>query len=1036
MRVMRRAKSVLTTLAICLISLLPAAHTFGQSNGSSISDIGQQVLQGMSPDQRDQIMNQLGSGNGNGSDTQGLGGRRQNQDEQSLNDNLQQGQRRPTPEQQEEFDRLSPFLAPEDWVVITVDFNPLPAVSPGLQGLQGLGALSSGGGGGAAGLLAGLQQGQAAPGGTGTAAGLGGTQTQGAAGAANALGASPAALAAAAQAASQSSGATGATAGGYSPNVPAAPGQPRADASSAAPTELTDEQKRQRQTLIDLIRSKNPYQLGRDGTLSLPGFAPIPLAGLTEQLATLRIGSEFSLRQLYIRVTKLPLKKLGQVALKPFGYDLFNRQISTFAPATNVPVPANYVIGPGDQLEIQLYGTLNRIMHVEVGRDGRIQFPDLGPIAVGGLTFDAARAAIEARVAHQETGTHASVSMADTRSIRIFVLGEVNHPGSFAVSGLATITSGLFAAGGINKVGSLRTVQLKRQGTLVRQLDLYDMLIRGDTTDDAKLLSGDVIFVPPVGPTVSVDGEVRRPAIYEMRGETSLEGVVRLAGGLTPEADRQKGALTRIEPNQRRVVLEVQLTNGAKQIMRDGDSLRVPRLRPTLDAAVQVDGYLYSPGAFAWRDGMRLSDVIRSADDLRPNADQHYLLIRRELPPDRRVVVLSADLDAALRAPGTDADVLLLPRDRITIFDLQSSRDRIIRPLLDDLKLQSSSMSPTEIVHVDGRVNVPGDYPLQEKMTVRDLVRAGGSLSDAAYGGKAELTRYTIVNGDSRRSQLIQIDLAAAMRGDPAANIVLLPFDSLSVKQVQAWDEQDEITLIGEVKFPGKYSIKRGESLKSVVLRAGGFTDLAFLEGAVFTRTELRDREQKQLDQFAVRIQSDIAFMALQGSNANQAGAGTALAVGQSLLDQLRNTKAVGRLVINLKATMSDNGGSANDVLLRNGDQLIVPKYEQEVTVIGEVQSATSHLWRPGLARADYIALSGGETRRADESRIYVVRADGSVVADEGSHWFSRNPDSIKPGDTVVVPLNAEHIPTLPLWQAVTQIIYNVAIAAAAVHSF
>ena len=340
-------------------------------------------------------------------------------------------------------------------------------------------------------------------------------------------------------------------------------------------------------------------------------------------------------------------------------------------------------------------------------------------------------------------------------------------------------------------------------------------------------------------------------------------------------------------------------------------------------------------------------------------------------------------------------------------------------------------------MRVDGRVNVPGAYPLEQNMTVRDLIRAGGSLSDGAYGGKAELTRYTIVNGESRRTELIQVDLAAAMRGDPAANIPLMAFDNLSIKEVQAWDDQEQVTMRGEVKFPGTYSIKRGETLKSVLLRAGGFTDLAFADGAVFTRKELRDREQTQLDMFAVRMQSDIAYMALQGANSNQSSAATgALAVGQSLLAQLRSTKAVGRLVINLKATLSGSIGSRNDVLLHGGDQLLVPKLEQEVSVIGEVQSATSHLYQPGLSRSDYIAMSGGETRRADSDHVYVVRANGSVVAASSGRWFSRDSTAMQPGDTVVVPLNAEHLPPLPLWLAVTQIIYNLSIAAAAVSSF
>jgi len=427
--------------------------------------------------------------------------------------------------------------------------------------------------------------------------------------------------------------------------------------------------------------------------------------------------------------------------------------------------------------------------------------------------------------------------------------------------------------------------------------------------------------------------------------------------------------------------------------------------------------------------------VIRTVDDLRPNADLHYILIRRELPPDRRVTVISADLDAALREPGSAADVRLLPRDRLMVFDLQSSRDRVIQPLLDDLKLQSNIGLPDEVVRIDGYANVPGQYPLEDGMTVRDLIRAGGGLSDAAYGGTAELTRYKVVNGESRQTELIQVNLAAVLRGDAAANVRLQPFDELSIKEVTAWTERETISLRGQVKFPGVYSIRPGETLKSVILRAGGLTKFAFPEGSVFTRRELRDREQKELDALAVRMQNDITFVALQGAVANQSGAANALTVGQSLLSQLRAAKAVGRLVINLPHLMSSPVGSPYDVVVREGDELIVPRFLQEVTVIGEVQTVTSHLYHPGLARDDYIAMSGGKTVRADSGRIYVVRADGSVVTGGGSRWFQSTGVEMRPGDTVVVPLNAEHIPALPFWQAVTQILYNVSIAFLAVHS-
>jgi protein involved in polysaccharide export with SLBB domain len=1031
MRLMQRPAGLL--VAFLSVTSLPCLDpVYAQSaSGSPV----EQILQGLSGDQIGSLGQQFGGSNGQ----QGQGGLARPTPASEEQQNLMLQQQRDTLQdqlrQRTELQRLSPFLQGDDWVIVTIDSNPLPAGNPPTSTTAPSAALGQ-----LAGVTNAQQQsilGNLAPALTANQS----TQGQpGAAGGATPNGnANASAVAAATQAAMAPSAPQGVTAGGYAVLPPPCAGQPNCDPTQPTQPELTDEEKQRRQALIDLIRSKNPYQLSREGALALPGFAPISIAGLTEQLATSRLGVEPGLKDLFIRVTKLPLTKLGQTALKPFGYDLFDHPISTFAPATNVPVPADYVVGPGDELDVQLYGAKNTNLKLMVGHDGRVAIPELGPVSVGGQTFASVKDQLESRVERQMMGVHASVSMGDTRLIRVFVLGDAKWPGAYTISGLGTITSALFAAGGMQPIGSLRNIQLKRHGELVRRLDLYDMLIRGDTTDDAKLMQGDVIFIPPIGPTVSVDGEVHRPAIYEIRNESSVADAVQLAGGLTAEADTAKLALTRIDASLHRVVLRVDLSarEGQAEIVRNGDSLRIPRLRPTLDAGIQVQGYVYTPGAFAYRPGMRLTDVLRSVDDLKPNADLRYILIRRELPPDRRITVLSADLTAALRDPDSAADPPLMARDRIMVFDLQSSRDRVIRPLLDDLKLQSNIALPDQVVRIDGRANVPGEYPFQAGMTVQDLIRAGGGLSDAAYGGSAELTRYNVVNGEARRTELIRVDLAALLHGDPAANLRLEPFDSLSIKEVQAWTDTETITLRGQVKFPGRYSVKPGETLKSVLERAGGLTQYAFAKGSVFTRAELRDREQKELDMLAVRMQNDIAFVALQGTVANQAGAASALMVGQSLLSQLRQARAVGRLVINLPRMLRAPIGSPYDVVLRDGDQFIVPKLEQEVTVIGEVQTVTSHLYRPGLARSDYIAMSGGETARADHGRIYIVRADGSVVSNGGgSGWFRNSNAAIEPGDTVVVPLNAEHIPPLPLWQAVSQILYNVAIAVLAVHEF
>lgn len=1020
MRPMQRLVGVLVAAVLCVF----VAEVEGQNSGS---DNGLQMLQGLSPDMLGAISQRLGgdSGMGNTGGAGALGGRLTPLTEEQQELMLQQ-QRDALVEQQKqrvEMDRLSPYLTGEDWVVVTIDYNPLPQqlqagsfggpTTPQFPGA--LGALAPG----LANQNAATALSQAGAANTGATGGVDTSQSL-------VPGATP------------PQAPPDVTAGGYTQLPPSCAGQSNCDPLKPTRPELTEEQKLQRDAMIDLIRTKNPYQLSRDGLLFLPGFAPIPLAGLTEHLATLRLGVEPALRDLFVRVTKLPLTKEGVGALKPFGYDLFDHPLSTFAPSTNVPVPAEYVVGPGDQFDVQLFGTKNASLHLTVGRDGRVSMPQLGPVSVGGQTFASVKASLEGRVAREMIGVHASVSMGDTRTIRVFVLGAAKYPGSYTVSGLGTITSALFAAGGVQPIGSLRDVQLKRGAAVVRHLDLYDMLIRGDTSDDARLLPGDVIFIPAIGPTVSVEGEVHRPAIYEIRNEKAIAEVVQLAGGFTPDADTAKLALTRIDAKLRRVVLQVDIGSAAGQAetLRNGDTLRVTRLGPTLDAGIVVQGYVYTSGAFAWHSGMHLTDVLQSVDDLRPNADLHYILIRREQPPDRRVSVLSADLAAALSAPGSTADVPLMARDRITVFDLQSSRDRIIHPLIEDLKLQSSLGEPEQVVRVDGHANVPGEYPFEGGMTVRDLIRAGGGLSDGAFAGSAELTRYQVVNGEQRQAELINVDLGAVLRGDSAANVSLQPFDILNIKEVTAWKEQETVTLTGQVRFPGTYSVRAGETLKSVLLRAGGLTPYAFTRGAVFTRKELRDREQKELDMLAVRMQNDIAMVALEGSVANQNGAASALSAGQSLLTQLRQAKAVGRLVIDLSAILRAPIGSPYDVILRDGDHIIVPKFQQEVTVIGEVQTVTSHLYRPGLSRGDYIAMSGGFTARADRSRVYVVNADGSVVANSGGGWFRNSRDAhIEPGDTIVVPLNAEHIPPLPLWLAVSQILYNVSIGVLAVHA-
>jgi len=328
--------------------------------------------------------------------------------------------------------------------------------------------------------------------------------------------------------------------------------------------------------------------------------------------------------------------------------------------------------------------------------------------------------------------------------------------------------------------------------------------------------------------------------------------------------------------------------------------------------------------------------------------------VRRESSSTKKFAVLSADLAAALKEPGSTHDLLLSPRDRVMVFDSQAERRLLIDPLLRELRSQSTLEQPTKIVSIGGRVKAPGDYPLEPDMRVSDLLRAGGSLDPSAFIGTAELLRFN--RGDTEREgELLQIDLASLLRGDLSADLTLQPFDTLTVKELPEWGSRDSVVLRGEVRFPGIYPIRRGETLRSVLERAGGLTGLAFVRGAVFTREETRRRQVQQTRELMDRMRRDLATTAIQMSQGTQVGdKNQSVVAAMSLIDQLEDARPIGRLVIDLDGVVAKQIGSRDDIILRDGDELSVPKIKQEVTVIGEVQNAISHLYRSSLSREEY----------------------------------------------------------------------------------
>jgi protein involved in polysaccharide export with SLBB domain len=578
----------------------------------------------------------------------------------------------------------------------------------------------------------------------------------------------------------------------------------------------------------------------------------------------------------------------------------------------------------------------------------------------------------------------------------------------------------------------MRRIQHKRGGRLLQTLDLYALLLHGDTSNDSRLEHGDVVLVPPAGPQVAISGEVRRPAIYELGAKRTVDEAFTLSGGLQATADRRRVQVERIDPAGARRLITVDVAAGGASALSlvDGDVLRVPAVLPEVQGAILIEGHVARSGSFEWVDGLRITTLLPDAAALLPRADLQYVLVRREQGNDRRTEVISVDLAAAQSAPGSASDLVLQPGDRVTVFELGVARSAAIDAILRELDLQSSSDQPFAGVRVSGNVRAPGTYPLEAGMRISRLVRAGGGLNPSAYGTTAELARYAVGADGERQTALFEVDLAAALRGDPLADLELRPYDVLTVKETPAWEDRVEIEIAGEVRFPGRYPVRRGETLAAVLERAGGLTGLAFPDGSVFTRRFLVDREARQLEVLRTRLESDIAALAVQRANEPGGKADEAFGIGQSLLAQLKSTVPTGRLVIDLSSVIANPGDLRFDIELRDGDRLVVPPRSQEVTVLGEVQYSTSHRYDPSLGRDAYIGLSGGVTARADTGRIYVVRANGAVVTGRGAGR------RIEPGDSIVVPLATDRLPRLAQWSSITQIIFNLAVAVAAVNSF
>ena len=796
-----------------------------------------------------------------------------------------------------------------------------------------------------------------------------------------------------------------------------------------------------------------------------------------------------------------PTSRYQAGKLVPFGYELFAGAPSTFEPVNDIPVSSDYVLGPGDNVKVQLYGKQSKSHELTIDAEGMVYFPELGPMSLAGLSFEEVKAKLSSEVSKRMIGMKASVSMGELKSIRVFVLGEAYVPGSYVVSSLSTITNALVLSGGISETGSLRNIQLKRKGELVQTLDLYKLLLEGDTSNDASLRSGDVVFIPPVGDTAGIDGEVRRPAIYEFLPSETLTDLVAFAGGLTASAYTKKSTLERIINNEQKTVINYSDENAKlkDQPAQAGDLLRIASVLEKVENTVAVRGHVYRPGIQNWREGLRLSDVISTVDQLKPGADLRYGLIKRYSGPQKSLEVVSFSLADVFSNPASEQNRTLQSQDEILVFALYPrdqnelpeevreekgisgtgykfgasrlgqfepepdamrlektgrseliERDRahsrqtvtiteyekeaaywgrvwVIEEILEELRAQAHVGSPSKEVKVTGSVRYPGAFPLVEGMTVEDLIYAAGGLTEKAYKLSAEVSRTDFDQYQKRMQSRYDIDLT----NEIGRNFTFNSRDVLQIRAIPEWVEDHYVELKGEVRFPGFYPIHKDDTLRAVLERAGGVTDYAYVPGAVFTRVELKEQQERRLEEMQRHLQEDIAKAELIGKETGQRSRDVGKA--WELLEQLERTPALGRLVIDLNKVINQDPDYS--IPLQSGDALIVPARKNSVTIIGEVQLPISQVFEPALDYNDYIKRSGGMTSKADDERIYIIKANGGVQLPENGHWFASNDAQINPGDTIVVPLDADKLDSIVLWRDVSQIFYQIALGAAAVGS-
>ena len=724
--------------------------------------------------------------------------------------------------------------------------------------------------------------------------------------------------------------------------------------------------------------------------------------------------------------------------LKQFGYDFFKPAgLPTFAPVTNVPVGPEYILGPGDAFTVQLWGKVEATHYVTVSNDGTITLPRVGVLRVSGRNMDQVANLLLKKFREYYTDFQMDISMGSLRTVGVFVVGEAKTPGTYNVSSLSTVITALFAAGGPSKKGSLRKISLMRNGKSIAELDLYDFLIGGNKTNDLRVQAGDTIHIPVVGPVVGVAGLVKRPAIYELKGNQTIGDVIQLAGGILPVGHNQNVVVERVQEHQRRIVKSFSLgpaiptaNKDLGLVLNDGDVVKVYPVHEKVRQVVYLEGHVKYPREYELKPGMKLRDIISSYEELLPEPYLHQADIVRLVPPDLHPKIIKFDLEAMLKGEESQ-NLPLQEMDRVIVYNAWEKKEM-------------------PEVTIKGAVRVPGKYRLYSGMTVKDLIFKAGNFTGKAYMDAASLTR---ISPGERETDTVTIPFspARAVAGAKTDDLVLQKDDLIDIREIPQYAKALErrVLLEGEFVFPGEYSFKEGERLSSVVQRAGGLTQEAYAFGAVFTRESVRLVQDEQLQQYVSRLEESILALSHESveTSLDKDRADViaeTLAAQKQLVEKLKASRSTGRMVINLEEALV-LASSQYNLELKPGDHLIVKKRPDSVNVLGEVYNPTSLVFSKEQTVNRYLDVVGGPTDNAEKGQIYVVRANGAVVSkaqekffgmatwdSKGSRWTMGGFGSteLDPGDTIIVPKKLVRYPWLKVVKDITETIFHIAVSA------